>query len=534
MSSFGQGYFYTPDDQTQIDALERQRKLALALQQQGSQDPGNTPYAGLASAGKSLAGALLGRGIDTKERDLTSAAQGKYNQALGQFLGGSGNAAINPETAPSPVPGPSPQIANGPGPQATPPNGAMGAMLQGNQPPASPGPAPVPQSPPPQGGNNDYLSRLMATGNPALIAQFSPQLFGNQLDRDNKTWENQQPLGLADRQKSDLELQRSEVLAKYNNGLPLTASEKATLGIQQGQLAVSRAQLNKPVSVGYGETLVNPTNGKVVYGGSSISSPLGSDGKPLTGDAYLATLSPGIAGTAKAIASYRQAPLTAMALRSPQGSQLMQAVNQLNPNYDATQYAAKNKSRLDFATGKNGNTVRSLNVAVQHLDQLGQLSQALDNGNIQLFNKIGQGFAAQTGNQAPTNFNAAKQLVGDEIVKAIVGAGGGVGDREEAAKNISAASSPQQLAGVIQTYKGLMAGQLSGLKQQYEKNTGLQDFEDYLAPETKVQLQNHQAGSNMGGGGNNPHPQDAAAIAWARANPKDPRSSKILSANGVR
>jgi hypothetical protein len=33
---------------------------------------------------------------------------------------------------------------------------------------------------------------------------------------------------------------------------------------------------------------------------------------------------------------------------------------------------------------------------------------------------------------------------------------------------------------------------------------------------------------------NAPHPQDQAAIAWARANPTDPRASKILSANGVK
>lgn len=120
---------------------------------------------------------------------------------------------------------------------------------------------------------------------------------------------------------------------------------------------------------------------------------------------------------------------------------------------------------------------------------LGQLSDALGNGDIQLFNRLGQGWAQQTGSPAPTNFDAAKQIVGDEIVKAIVGAGGGVGDREKAAETISRASSPQQLKGVIQTYQGLMSGQLAGLRQQYQKTTGLNDFEDYLAPETRQKLE---------------------------------------------
>jgi hypothetical protein len=270
---------------------------------------------------------------------------------------------------------------------------------------------------------------------------------------------------------------------------PLTKYQKAEIGISQ-------AQLHKPTEVGFGGTLVDPVTGKVIYSGGNqaASVPTGADGQPLTGDAYLKTLPPNLQSTVKAIATYRQAPLTGMAMRSPYGAQLASAVNQYNPQYDATQYGSKTKARNDFATGKNGNTVRSLNVAVQHLDQLGQLSQALGNGDIQAVNRIGQFIGQQTGRPAPTNFNAAKQLVGDEIVKAIVGAGGGVGDREEAARNISAASSPQQLAGVIQTYKGLMAGQLSGLHQQYQKSTGLNDFEDYLAPETRAQLEMHGAG----------------------------------------
>lgn len=499
------GYFYTPEDQEAQDALLRKQAYAQALLKQGSSDPGNTAYGGLRNAGNAILGAYLSKKADTSEKSLAQQAQQKYIQSLGRFL--TGNLPSQPQT-PLVPPAP-PQLSNGPSAGAAPipaqpspsPQGAPMAanpmVSNGPWPAGAPAPmaAPQPQQPAPQ---NDYLQRLMATGNPALIQQFAAPLFENQLNRDNKVWENQQPLSVADRQKSDLDLQRSEALAKYNNGLPLTSAERATLGIQQGQLAVSRAALNKPVSVGFGETLVSPQTGKVVYSGGNANTtvPTDKNGQPLTGDAFLSTLPANLQSTVKAIASYRQAPLTGMAMRSPYGAQLASAVNQYNPQYDATQYGSKTKARNDFATGKNGNTVRSLNVAVQHLDQLGQLSQALGNGDVQMFNRLGQSFAAQTGNPAPTNFDAAKQLVGDEIVKAIVGAGGGVGDREQAQANISRASSPQQLDGVIQTYKGLMSGQLSGLQRQYEHTTGLKDFEDYLAPETKLELQAHAAGTN--------------------------------------
>lgn len=510
------GYFYGPEDQDALTQLKRRQAYAQALLQQGSGDAGNTPYAGLANAGKSILGAFLANRTDKSETDLAHSAQDRYTKDIAAFLKGDAPAAPVPS---QPSPSQSPQLSNVPGQPnvstAMPPAPAVGQPPSVGAPPQGAG-APVPQpQQPAQAAPQSPMDRLLATHNPALIQLFAPQLFTHQLDvNDRKVIPltdqeaiaaGLRPGGVYGREAATGNLttiQPSDMKSQgaFQQGIKEHQAEQVLppealaqkIQLEKLQQGPQWAALNKPVSVGYGDTLVNPRTGKVVYGGNSISSPLGPDGKPLTGDAFLKTLSPGIAGTANAIATYRQAPLTPMALRSPQGAQLMAAVNQINPGYDASQYGTKVKARNDFATGKNGNTVRSLNVAVQHLDQLGQLSAALNNGDIQGVNKISQFIAQQTGSAAPTNFGAAKQLVADEVVKAIVGAGGGVSDRETAAANISRASSPQQLAGVIQTYKGLMAGQLSGLKQQYEHNTGLKDFEDNLAPETKAQLQNHQ------------------------------------------
>lgn len=153
-------------------------------------------------------------------------------------------------------------------------------------------------------------------------------------------------------------------------------------------------------------------------------------------------------------------------------------------------FAGNKKATLDFTTGKAGNTVRSLNVAVQHLNTLDGLSDALNNGNLTLLNKAANVWKTQTGQTGPTNFEAAKKIVADEVVKAIVGSGGGVADREEAAKTINAASSPPQLKGVIAQYKQLMAGQLEGLRQQYKASTGKDDFDEkFLMDATKKELE---------------------------------------------
>lgn len=184
---------------------------------------------------------------------------------------------------------------------------------------------------------------------------------------------------------------------------------------------------------------------------------------------------------AQAIANYQQSPLGSMAMRSPYGQAVMARVMELNSDYQANEFGARSKAYKDFASGKQGTQVASFNRSFAHLDTLGKLSEALGNNDIQGFNKLKNSFASQTGKAAPSNFDAAKKVVADEIVKAIVGAGGGVADREEAARTINSASSPAQLAGVVETYKELIGGQLSSLQQQYEQSTGRKDFSRFLS-----------------------------------------------------
>jgi len=186
--------------------------------------------------------------------------------------------------------------------------------------------------------------------------------------------------------------------------------------------------------------------------------------------------------TAQAIANYQTAPLNGFSMRSPQGQRVMARVMEINPQYSAQNYASSQKAVNDFSTGKNGNTVRSISVAMDHLGTLSNLADALGNGDVKMINQLSQAVAAQTGHSAPNNFDTAKTIVGDEIVKAIVGAGGGVSDRQEAQSVLDKANSPQQLQGVIQTYQKLLGGQLGGLQRQYEQTTMRKDFNRFLSP----------------------------------------------------
>ena len=236
-----------------------------------------------------------------------------------------------------------------------------------------------------------------------------------------------------------------------------------------------------------------------------------------------------IESMAQMIASGRMAAPTGAALRNPATLNLMRRVGEINPDYAAQDFNTTKQALTQFTSGKLGASVRSFNVSLAHLDTLSNLADALNNKDTVAINKIGNYFSAQTGSPAPTNFEAAKKIVSDEIVKAIVGSGGGVADREEAAKTISAASSPEQLKGVINTYKDLMNGQLHGLQRQYEASTGRTDFNRFLSPEALAV----SSGQSPSAQATQLSPQDQQAIQWAQANKSDPRAAKILALHGM-
>ena len=169
---------------------------------------------------------------------------------------------------------------------------------------------------------------------------------------------------------------------------------------------------------------------------------------------------------------------------SPAGQQLMSAVYDKYPSFDA----GRNSVILDWRKGKQGATVRSFNAAISHANLLSDYVVALDNKDTKLLNKIGNELAVQTGGEAPTNFDAVKQIFADEIARAIIGGQNAEADRAKLQESLSSASSPKQLNGAIKAFKQLMAGQLSASKQAYEFGTDRKDFLNMLTEESKTAL----------------------------------------------
>lgn len=201
---------------------------------------------------------------------------------------------------------------------------------------------------------------------------------------------------------------------------------------------------------------------------------IGSDGAP-TAD---------VAATVKAIGEGRMAPPTLQALRNPRMASIMNQVNQQYPTFDATVYGERQKAMKDFGTGPQGQQVQAANTALNHLDTLEQLAKAQANHDIPLFNQIANRIATETGSAVPTNLQGAITLVGPEISKAVVGAGGGQGDREHVAAALQAITkgSPDQQVGQIGTMKDIFGGRLSEVGRTYQRSTHLDNFTDMLSP----------------------------------------------------
>jgi hypothetical protein len=186
-------------------------------------------------------------------------------------------------------------------------------------------------------------------------------------------------------------------------------------------------------------------------------------------------------------------------------SQVMNRATELSTNKPAAEMASgiveakqdvasRGKAVKDFATGIQGRQVNAFNTAIDHLGTMDKLTDALSNGDLKAINTVGNVIARQTGAPAPTNFDAAKQIVTAEVIKAVVASGGGVTERQEAERNFAAANSPEQLKGVINTYKQLLGGQLKSLNLQYENTTGRKDFDSKLTGEAKKVVQELRGG----------------------------------------
>lgn len=259
------------------------------------------------------------------------------------------------------------------------------------------------------------------------------------------------------------------------------------------RLAIERPEVaaeNRPAQL-----LTDPTTGKQYWAhpGTRNQPPSYTDldGNPYrpggAGHISSGVVRSGLAGAIQAAQEENQ--------KAGKGPLSSEQIEQISADYER-----KSRAGVAFATGKQGDQVRSLNVSIDHLDTLKEAAQALHNGDVKKLNSLKQKWAEEFGSPIPTNFQALSQIVSQEVHKGVAGVGGSAGEREDLSKNASAASSPDQLIGVIDSTQKLLAGQESGLRRQYQQATGLDNFDDLLSPRAREILNKDGGGGGHSGG----------------------------------
>lgn len=283
---------------------------------------------------------------------------------------------------------------------------------------------------------------------------------------------------------------------------PKDSSEIATLKALQGdpQLMATYQRLHQRGEGGDGSSALQkrialaqsmgatPDQIKsMVLGSASQGAPPPIPGdESKQGDAYLSTIDPQQAAQVKALAEGRMAFPTGTALKSPYWQQMLSAVSQYDPSFDAVNYNARSGTRKAFTSGKEAQTVNSLNTVAEHLGALSDAVQNLNNSSFQPYNAAKNKVADLLGDKDIATFNTTKKAVADEVAKVWRATGGSEADIQENLKNLSGSQSPEQLNAAIGTLTRLISGKVSALQDQYKQGMGTtKQVKSLVSPEAQ-------------------------------------------------
>ena len=219
----------------------------------------------------------------------------------------------------------------------------------------------------------------------------------------------------------------------------------------------------------------------------------------LTGEDYLKTLNPAAATLIKKYAS-GELPVTGQMVRTPAGQQLLGAITQYDPSFDATNYQKRQQTANAFAKGMQGNAVRGANQALYHMGRLYNNIDKLDNfgGIATPLNAVVNPVEEFFGDPRQGQFKQTVQAVGSELRRVFAGAGGGsLAELKQWEDAFPVNASKEQQKAYLMNGVELLHGGLDALNQQYQAGMGLnRNVTDLLSPSARQVYNKLQAGEN--------------------------------------
>ncbi len=270
----------------------------------------------------------------------------------------------------------------------------------------------------------------------------------------------------------------------YKERLAQQEKEKSDVRAEQKQTEIERENRARDIRSERSERRLEVS----LAAKNALAVPVSKEDAAKSGDEFLKTLSASEANEVRAIGEGRMT-FQDLGVRGKARERMASLVSQAYPGYDSGDVRVNRAIEQDFAKGKPAQSLQSINAVTEHLGTYRKLAKALDNGDIQMYNKYKTEFERATGKTLPNDLKAAAPIIGSEIVKAIVPGGGGVEERRQAQEQWNTALSNKQIESQIDNvFVPLMQGQVTGLRQRYE-SSGKKDFNSrFLTPEARKSL----------------------------------------------
>jgi hypothetical protein len=208
----------------------------------------------------------------------------------------------------------------------------------------------------------------------------------------------------------------------------------------------------------------------------------------------------------QAILDYRVAPPSGYVLsRDPGWKQAKDFALQIDPTYDEKEFPTRAKIMAEYSrqTGSAaGAQINAINTVLGHSAVLGEAVDALENGDVQLLNRIANSLKVQTGATPVTTLKAIVNRVGPEVTRAYVGTGGEASERKENEGDFNPNYSPQQIKSNVAITIRLLRSKIDSIKKNWVlgMNKTDQEFIDrFMTPEALQAIEKWGPQSNKGG-----------------------------------
>ena len=220
----------------------------------------------------------------------------------------------------------------------------------------------------------------------------------------------------------------------------------------------------------------------------------------LTGEDYLRTIPPAAAALVKKYANGELA-VTPQMTRTPQGAQLLGAITQYDPTFDATNYQKRQQTATAFAKGKQADAIRGANQALYHMGNLYSRTEDLNNTNVlpAIVNPIVNYVEEKgLGDTRQGKYRQSAQAVASELRRVFAGAGGGsLAELTKWEEGFDPNAGEAQQKAHIQNGVDLLRGALGALNKQYHEGMGLnKNVDDLLSPEARHVYESLQLNQN--------------------------------------